>query len=629
MTGSVLADFDVGQLWPAIEAASDQLGLGIYVIRVDAHPPYVLHVSERAARMVGRTPQALSGAAPWTILVPEDRVRVRDLMEARDPDKPLRIHVEAERPDGARVPIELGVARIHTRATGVLSFGYLRDLTSEREVLDALQQSEQRFRSLVEAAPDGVVILRRARIVFINPAAARLFGVSTVATALGHEIAEFLPPSEGIGQLAGSGQPGEAADAQPNEYRTLADPGRVVEIKAIACQWEGTVATLALARDVTERKALQAKLAHADRLAALGTLAAGVAHEINNPLTYAVLSLQRIERELKAAGVPDATAGAVRDLVANVQHGIARVAAITSSLRTFARADDTPPGPVDVTSVVERALKMVDHDLRHRAQLVRRFSPVPPVTGNGSRLEQVVVNVLLNAIQSIPHAGNGSRIEVSIEPTGDTVVVAIRDTGRGIPPSVRDRVFDPFFTTKPIGEGMGLGLAVCRGIVESIGGKIALESTEGVGTTVALTLRVDPIAALASLPPAEPLAPSGARLRVLLVDDDPFVRDTLARLLAQHHDVTTADGGEAALSYVASGRFDAILCDMMMPEISGREVYYLIAATHPGLERRIIFITGGTLAPDLPDFLAETGNVCLMKPFAIEQVLAVVASFAA
>jgi len=115
---------------------------------------------------------------------------------------------------------------------------------------------------------------------------------------------------------------------------------------------------------------------------------------------------------------------------------------------------------------------------------------------------------------------------------------------------------------------------------------------------------------------------------VLLVDDDPFVRDTLARLLAQHHDVTTADGGEAALALVAASRFDAIICDMMMPTISGREVYYLIAATQPGLERRIIFITGGTLAPDLPEFLAETGNFCLMKPFEIEQVLAVVASLA-
>lgn len=332
------------------------------------------------------------------------------------------------------------------------------------------------FKELVEQAPDGVVILEAGHIVFINATAARLLGVEQAA-AIGKPIAAFLPPEEAalamqrIGRMMATGE-----ESTPNEYGVVGHPDRIVEIKSMRWRWEGRAAVLAFARDVSERKALDQRLINADRLAAVGTLAAGVAHEINNPLTFVRLSLQLIESAL--AKHPPALAS-VTAMLRDAEYGVGRVASITRSLRMFARADDAEPGPIDVVAVFDRALKMVDNDLRHRARLVRHAAEVPWVIANASRLEQVFVNLLLNAIQSLRGSKDDS-ITVEISTRGPReVAVVVRDTGCGIPAAAADRVFDPFFTTKAFGEGMGLGLSVSKNIIDAIGGRIELVSTGG------------------------------------------------------------------------------------------------------------------------------------------------------
>jgi nitrogen-specific signal transduction histidine kinase len=379
---------------------------------------------------------------------------------------------------------------------------------------------------------------------------------------------------------------------------------------------------LAFARDVTERKRLQHKLVEHDRLAALGTLSAGVAHEINNPLTYATLGLQRIDRTLSTLDLPPATLGQVRAQLREIEHGISRVASITRGLRAFARPDDAPPGPVSLVEVVERSLKMVDNDLRHRAQLLRTLVDVPPVTGNVSRLEQVVVNLLLNAIQSLRPERQSNEIELVLLQRGQQVVLTIRDTGRGIPASLRDRIFEPFFTTRAVGEGMGLGLSVCRTIIEGFGGTIDVASTDGQGTTMTIALPIH----RGSQPSIEPPTPPAmtSRKRVLIIDDEPLLRDALTRLLGSDHEITTASSGAEGLAKVENGPFDAIVCDVMMPGMDGQEVHRRIAAVQPGLERRIVFITGGTFSPELDEFLATTPNPLLAKPFQLDDVIAAV-----
>jgi len=620
MAPGLLAEIDVAALWSAIEAAAEQAQLAVYIIRIDCRPPRTLYLNERATQILGRTQAELNEMLPWTILRAQDQFKAEQVIARPVGAPPLSMELVVERPDGTQVPIELAATRI-TTAGGMLAFGYFRDVTAHHDTLAALRQSEARFRFLVEAAPDGVVILVRGTIVFINPRAERLLGVPDGESSLGRSIAEFLPPTdaqrtaERIADMFRTGM-----EMPANEYGVLADPDRVIEIKSIACAWDGGPAVLALARDVTERKALQRRLVEADRLAALGTLAAGVAHEINNPMTYALLAVQRIERTLSGLDLPETTVTGIREQLGDIEHGIGRVASITRSLRAFARSDDAPPGPVDLAAVIARALRMVDNDLRHRAQLVTELTEIPWVTGNASRLEQVVVNVLLNAIQALPEAG-AHQIAVTLRHADDRVMLVVRDTGRGMSAAIRARIFEPFFTTRPIGEGMGLGLSVSKTIIDGFGGELAVVSSPGAGTTVTITLPVH------IGPRPEPPAPSTehpTRRRVLLIDDEPVLRKVFSQLLSRHHDVAAAGSGAEALLALQVAEFDVIVCDVMMQEMDGCQLYRRIAAEYPGLERRVVFITGGTFTRELDDFLASLPNQLLTKPFNLESILATI-----
>jgi two-component system, cell cycle sensor histidine kinase and response regulator CckA len=613
-----------GRLLAAMEHAADRLGLGIFAARVDVSPPRIVHMSALAAEILGRSAETAIGRPPWEIMPLGDQSGLQQIIASREGEAaPLFLEFFVERPDGVRIPVEVGVARVRV-ADALLAVGYFRDVRDRRAALEALQRSESRFRSLVENAPDGVVILRGTRISFMNSAAARLLRVESPAKGLGQDIRSFLP--EAAAARAGeriAAMFREGAEYPPSEYAF--HDGRTVEIKSIKVDHEGAPAVLAFARDVTERKAIQRELVRSDRLAAVGTLAAAVAHEINNPLTYAQLSLQLVERELLQGDVSPARIASMLDHVRNARHGAERVATIVRDLRTFARVDETAPGPVDVAAVVDHAIKIAENDLRHRARLVRRYHEVPPVDGNASRLEQVFLNLLINALQALPD-GDPTRDEIAVEIArrGGDVVVSVRDTGCGVPAAVRDRIFDPFFTTKPVGEGTGLGLSVCRSILESLGGRIELESTEGKGTTVTVHLRAHvggERRATITRPPPPPADAEPRRLRVLVVDDEALVRRVLTMVLARHHDVEQAASGEEAMALLDKASFDVILCDLMMPGMSGMDVYERIRARQPGLEERIVFITGGAFVPRLADFLDSVDNLKLLKPFDVEQVL--------
>lgn len=619
--GGPLADLDLTSVWGAIETAADLAGLAIYLVRLDPGPARVIYVSPRAAQITGRPRSELVGSAPWSMLRAADWPMIQGLIARAPSELPSAFEASIERPDGTLVPIEITATRLDSRG-GSYGFGYFRDVTTQRETVAALAASEARFRFLVESAPDGVVILVRGAIAFMNPKAAQLLGAGAPEAAVGKQIAQFLPPRDAALTLARlHDQMRTGQEAPPREYGTLADPSRVVEIKSVPCQWEGQPAVIAFARDVTERKAIEHRLIEADRLAALGTLAAGVAHEINNPLTYAQLSTQRIERALASSEVSPALAAVIREHLRDIDHGITRIASITQGLRSFARADDNAPGPVDLAAVIEQSLKMVDNDLRHRAQLIRRLSDVPAVTGNASRLEQVIVNVLINALQALPTEGPQT-ILVALPPAiGDQVTLEITDSGRGIPAAIRDKVFDPFFTTRQIGQGMGLGLAVCKTIVESFGGTISIESTEGVGTRVSITLARHPTR-IVDKEAAPPEPPPSVRRTLLIIDDEPLVRNALARLLATDHEVHVASSGAEGLAAILATRFDVIFCDVMMPGMNGREVHDQVAVLRPGTERRIVFISGGTFNPEVDEFLATSTNPRLGKPFKVEDILA-------
>lgn len=374
------------------------------------------------------------------------------------------------------------------------------------------------------------------------------------------------------------------------------------------------------ALDVTDWKELEQKLLIADRMASLGTLAAGMAHEINNPLTSVVANLELTALQLEEMG-GEAPSGRVREsyeMVTEALVGAERIARIVRGLQTFSRVDEERRRPLDLHEVLDGAIEIAFNELRHRARITKDYGAVPTVSADQARLTQVFINLLVNAAHAIPE-GNADRHEVCILTRTDAsgrAVIEVRDTGEGMSEEVRSRIFDPFFTTRPVGTGSGLGLSLCHGIVTALGGEIAPESEPGRGTTFRVMLP----GAESETPhrdgPAEVApAPTGRRGRVLVVDDEPTVLKTLGRILGSEHDVVTATNGRAALELLVSGAFDVILCDLMMPEMTGMELHAELVRTAPEQAARMIFMTGGAFTPRAQAFLDQAPNERFPKPF--------------
>ncbi len=608
-----LGQVDRTTLFDSLERAATSTGIALFVVHITwDRPPTLIYGSPLLADFIGKPLVEVVGKPPWELVAPSQRDGVRDLIASRGPGAPpLSLPYEIERSDGTRRAVELGVSRIS--AAGLeLAICNFRDTTP-------LQKSEARFRSLVEQAPDGVSILQEGRFVLANRAIVEMFQLPDFDALRGRSLVEFLPPNELARALDRIAKITAGAVGTSAEYRLF--NGLAVEVHSVPYEWDDKPAILAFVRDVTERKRLQEQLFRGARMAALGTMAATVAHEINNPLTYLQLELQRLE--IEAANEPDPLrATMLRSHVGNAMHGVDRVARIVRDLRTYSRDDaDEPTTAVDVVAVAERALQIVEHDLRHRARLVRRYAEEPAIIeGSAGRLEQILINLLVNAIQSLGDTSPATnQITVAIDVAED-VRISISDTGSGLRDP--DRVFEPFFTTKPIGEGTGLGLSVCKQLVEGMRGHIAVVSTSPQGTTFGVTFP----RRIAHSTPAPPPAPraAGERLRVLVIDDEPLVRNAMRNLLALEHDAEAASDGETALALMATNDFDVVLCDVMMPRMNGRDVYEQIRARWPGRERRLVFVTGGAFVPALAAFLESTDNMKLRKPFTVENVLALV-----
>src|SRR5436305_3072799 len=363
-----------------------------------------------------------------------------------------------------------------------------------------------------------------------------------------------------------------------------------------------------------EREHLLDRLVASERTASMGTLSAGIAHEINNPLASVVANLALLAEQLPEAVKKPALMAELREAVAEAQRGADRVAQIVRGLKVFSRGDDERRRALDLAQVADSALRLVANELRHTARVVREFKPAPPVEASETHLVQVFVNLVLNAAQSIP-AGDAenNEVRVSIRPGGSGQVVAeVADTGAGMSADVLARVFDPFFTTRRVGDGVGLGLSICHGIVTSLGGRIEAKSEPGKGSLFRMTL---PAARASVAAEREPSLAPRKRGRILLVEDDPLVARAVQRILGDEHEVTSVSGGRAALRALAEATYDAILCDLMMPEMSGMELHAELSRTRPELIEQMAFLSGGAFTEAAREFLARVPNPQIEKPF--------------
>ncbi len=524
------------------------------------------------------------------------------------------------------------------------TMGVSHDVTDWYRAQQSARQADSSFRTLVERSPDLVLVHSRGRILYINEAALERLGY-TNEEILGSNPLDHVRPQDQQVLLVGETQaPAEEELRSPVEVGLLKKSGVVVlvEIVDLVVHWAGRGARAYFARDISERRQLESRLAEADRLAALGTLAAGVAHEVNNPLTFVLHHLEDLAARLPLLA-RDAFDRGDSDVALEIEElatsaadsasGARRIASTVRDLMAYARGEGESLGSADLIRSMDKALQLAHNQIRHRARLINHLGDLPLVRGQEARLSQVFVNLLVNAAQAItPGDADNNAITLSAEVDDDEVRVIVSDTGEGVPAAIRDRIFEPFVTTKVVGEGTGLGLWVCHGIVQQHGGRITLRSAPGEGTTFTVHLRrSDEQAAITrSLPPEGIPAPRGPARRkpsVLVVDDEELIGRLLTVGLGPIADVVALTSGRSAQEHLRSGtHVDLILCDLMMPDVTGADLFEWLTEHRPELTGRIVFMTGGAFTERDRRFLEAQSDRHLSKPFRLDEVRELVRS---
>jgi len=485
---------------------------------------------------------------------------------------------------------------------------------------DALADAAERL-EILAAFTDGMVFEfdREGRYLKVWAGAPELLA-KPPEEVVGHSVAEVLGPV-GAQFLPMFREVFDTGVPASFEYTIDVPAGRRTfscEARAHAPKDGARRTVTLLVRDVTNAKAIEGKLVQAERLAALGLLAASVGHEIRQPLAYLLSSVEVLERDLSGSALGDRASVALD----NILRGAQRIAEITQSLDVFARQRRRVTTTLDVRRPLRAALDLCASELSGRARIERRLDDVPLVRGDEGELSQVFANLLLNAAQALPESGGSHVVTVVAEAADEGVRVVVRDTGCGMSSAVRDRIFDPFFSTRDEGGGTGLGLFITRNIVEAHGGRIDVVTAPGEGTTFTVWLP----SALASVPPPDPVPPRRSSHRteprkVLVVDDEErFLASLRLALEDTHHVVSETDAGRA-LSLVAADptRFDIVLCDLAMPGVDGVAFYQRMVEL--GVAERFVLMTGGAFTPRAADFLETTACPTIAKPFMMERLL--------
>jgi two-component system NtrC family sensor kinase len=368
-------------------------------------------------------------------------------------------------------------------------FGISRDLSEHRRSEAARNQSEALFRAASSSSFDAFFILRGEpeglRLLSLNSHAEALVDC-TAREAEGRLLSEFpqaafIAPEPLCQQVWRTGRPHDEEVEQVRERqgrrwfrRQLNAVGDCIAV---------------MVRDITEQRENQMRLRLNERMAAIGMLAAGVAHEINNPLAFVSSNLCYIEKELRRLKLPPSELGEMMEAITDAREGADRMRDIVQSLRALARGDSISTHPMDLHEVLENSVHLIRGRLRNKGMLARDYGELPPVIGNPVQLSQVFVNLLINALQALPEQGGEIRLVTRLH-NGSQVLVEVRDTGCGIPAEHLERIFEPFFTTKPVGEGTGLGLSISHDIIRGLGGELTVSSVVGQGTTFRVLLPV-------------------------------------------------------------------------------------------------------------------------------------------
>ncbi len=553
------------------------------------------------------------------------------------------------------------------RAMETAPSGYLLKPFSDRELRTAIEvalhkhqleshlaERERWFATTLRSIGDAVIATDpKESITFMNAAAETLTGWQN-GEAIGRSLGDVFrlvdPEGKPVQSPIRLALQQSFAVQLPAETELVVRSGGQVAVDDSAApitDEKGTVlGGVVVFRDVTERKKLERRLAQSERLASLGTMVAGMGHEINNPLAavmgnlaFAIDAVEVLAQRLgtlhalppEDAIVLDAIRRAteVNEALVDANDAADRIRRIVVDLRNFTKVEGNSRQLLDLPNVLDAAAKMTLNAIRHHAKLVKEYGTTPYVDANEGQLAQVFTNLLVNAAQAIPD-GQAEHHEIRLITYTDgsgRAVAEVRDTGAGIPPEVLKRIFDPFFTTKRVGAGMGLGLAISQTIITTLGGEITVESNPGEGTVFRVAI---PAAKSRTIPipaPRPDHVPS-RRGNLLVVDDEIAVGESLERILRKFHDVTIVSSGQKAIEAIAAvGGFDAIFCDLMMPNMSGMDFFDQLLKANPEQARRVVFMTGGAFTPRAKEFLEQSENVHILKPFTAETVRSIAKDF--
>ena len=503
-----------------------------------------------------------------------------------------------------------------------------RDITARRMAEAALRGSEEQYHAMFNASIDGLALWNaQGEIVDTNPALWRMYGYSD-------DEFSALPPGRWTGpayhaDFRRSVAAGLSLHVEVTERRRDGSAFEV-EVHGIPMQYQGQPHVLTIARDITEKKRSAEELARQreslyqrEKLAALGSLLAGVAHELNNPLSVVVARAVLLEEQGDSA----TQAAALK-----IRTAAERCARIVRTFLAMARQQQPQRGPVAINDVISAALDIAAYAIRTSSiEVTQELSRgIPLILADADQLHQVLLNLIINAQQSLQEHPTPRRLRVTscFDPISDVLCIAVADNGPGIPEHLRARIFEPYFTTKPMGVGTGVGLAVSLGIVEAHGGTLTATCPLDGGAVFTVRLPVANVG-VSGVEAAQSAKPNASRRKILIVDDEAEIRETLTEILTcAEHRVVSVSSGREALERMTVERYDVILTDIRMPDLDGRAFYKVIEERWPGQVGRVAFVTGDTLASALRDFVSESGRPVIEKPFLPSDVRRVVAELA-
>jgi two-component system NtrC family sensor kinase len=497
-----------------------------------------------------------------------------------------------------------------------------------RRVEENWAQLSAELRGLLDAVQCGVLLLdMRGHVRHANACLADFLGLeSPAAGTIKHfdDLERFVAlrfrnpqafsaPWKAFAQGSGSAVRDELAMAGPNR-RVLAR-----DAKPVLGEDGGPIGWLEIYRDITSQRQIQSKLLQTEKMAALGQLVSGIAHELNNPLT----SIMGYAQLLLGRGAPEAHSGEAKMIFDEAE----RARRIVKNLLFFARKAEPERTRVDVNEIVERTVTLRGYELKiENIAVATDLAPDLPATlADPFQLQQVVLNLLVNAEQAILEGRGHGRIEIRTRKMSESrLAIEVSDDGPGIPAEIATRIFDPFFTTKAPGVGTGLGLSIVYGIVEQHGGEVAFENLRSGGVKFTAEFPILAIPAVAAGATAEvparlPAQPSA--VSVLVIEDEPTVAQLIADVLREEgHQVEAVLDSQEGLTRIARQRYDLIICDLRMPRLDGPAFYDTLVSAGSPARHRILFVTGDTLGPRTIDFLKSRQLPFLAKPFLVEEL---------